>query len=163
MKTVYVSGVFDLFHYGHLRLLKKCEDIAYIMKIKTREPIRLLIGVHSDKDCAGYKRCPIMTMAERASAIIEIFEILTQRGIWVAVLFDAPLIETRELYEEKEVVKVLHAHSEEEDEKYLLFYKVATEMGIFQRLDYTGGISTSELIDRVIESTYETVGREAKR
>ena len=41
MKTVYVL-CFELFHYGHIRLLKKCEDIAYIMKIKTREPVRLL-------------------------------------------------------------------------------------------------------------------------
>ena len=157
MKTIYVSGVFDLFHYGHIRLLKKCEEIAYTLKRTTREPIRLLIGVHSDKVCEEYKRKPIMTMNERASSIIEIFELLGQRGVFVAVLLDAPLIETLELYEEKEIVKVLHAHSKEEDDQYAQFYTVAMELGIFQRLEYTGGISTSAIIDRVIESTYETV------
>jgi len=96
-------------------------------------------------------------MNERASSIIEIFELLGQRGIFVAVLLDAPLVDTRELYEEKEIVKVLHDHSESEGEKYAPFYTVAIEMGIFQRLEYTGGISTSDIIDRVIESTYETV------
>jgi choline-phosphate cytidylyltransferase len=157
MKTIYVSGVFDLFHYGHLRLLKKCEEIAYTLKRTTREPVRLLIGVCNDKDCEKYKRKPIMTMNERASSIIEIFELLGQRGIFVAVLLDAPLVDTHELYEEKEIVKVLHDHSESEDEQYAPFYTVAIEMGIFQRLEYTGGISTSDIIDRVIESTYETL------
>ena len=157
MKTIYVSGVFDLFHYGHIRLLKKCEEIAYTLKRTTRESVRLLIGVHSDKVCEKYKRKPIMTMNERASSIIEIFELLGQRGIFVVVLLDAPLVETRELYDEKEIVNVLHAHSKEEDEQYAPFYTVAIEMGIFQRLEYTGGISTSDIIDRVIESTYETV------
>jgi len=157
MKTIYVSGVFDLFHYGHIRLLKKCEEIAHGIARKTTEPIRLLIGVHSDDDCGGYKRCPIMTMHERASAITEIFEVLTQRGILVSILLDAPLVETRELYDENEVVRVLHAHGKEEEDKYLLFYNVAKEMGIFQRLNYTGGISTSALIKRILERTYKTV------
>ena len=87
MKTIYTSGVFDLFHYGHIRLLKKCEEIAYTLKRTTREPIRLLIGVYNDKVCPrSVRRKPIMTMNERASSIIEIFELLGQRGIFVAVL-----------------------------------------------------------------------------
>ena len=157
MKTIYTSGVFDLFHYGHIRLLKKCEEIAYTLKRTTREPIRLLIGVYNDKVSEKCRRKPIMTMNERASSIIEIFELLGQRGIFAAVLLDAPLVDTRELYEEKEIVKVLHDHSESEGEQYSQFFTVAIEMGIFQRLEYTSGISTSDIIDRVIESTYETV------
>lgn len=154
MKTVYVSGVFDMFHYGHIRLLKKCEEIAFNLK---NDPVRLLIGVHNDKDCTEYKRKPILTMNERASSIIEIFEMLGQRGIFVAILVDAPLVETQELYEEQDIIKVLHAHSKEEDEYYSRFYKVAKNMGIFQRMEYTGGISTSEIIDRVTERSYEMV------
>jgi len=36
-------------------------------------------------------------------------------------------------------------------------YQDALEMGIFHRLDYTSEISTSEIINRCIESTYEKV------
>ena len=101
MKTIYVSGVFDMFHYGHVRLLKKCEEIAYELMIKLREPVRLLIGVHNDADCANYKRKPIMSMNERSTSIIELIEWLASRGLFVAVLIDAPLIETKEFYESK--------------------------------------------------------------
>ena len=154
MKTVYVSGVFDMFHYGHIRLLKKCEEIAFDLKKSTEGNIRLLIGVHNDKDCTNYKRQPILTMNERSSSIIEIFEMLGQRGIFVAILVDAPLVETQELYLEQDIIKVLHAHSEDEDDYYSRFYKTAKNMGIFQRMEYTGGISTSEIIERVNDRTY---------
>jgi len=156
MKTIYVSGVFDMFHYGHVRLLKKCEEIAYELMIKLREPVRLLIGVHNDADCANYKRKPIMSMNERSTSIIELIEWLGYRGLFVAVLIDAPLIETKEFYESKEIIKTVHAHKEE-NKKYNKYYEDAIKMGIFERLDYTGGISTSDLIDRCIDSTYECV------
>ena len=157
MKTVYTSGVFDLFHYGHVRLLKKCEEIAFKMQQRLDEKIRLLVGIPSDKSCKNYKRIPIMNINERATSVIELIEWLGSRGIFVAVLLDAPIIETREFYEDNEIVKTIHAHNEEEHEKYSIYYKDALEMGIFHRLDYTSEISTSEIINRCIESTYEKI------
>ena len=51
---IYISGVFDLFHHGHMKLLKKCRE-----NWKNDE---LLVGVHSDQSCETYKRLPIMNM-----------------------------------------------------------------------------------------------------
>ena len=157
MKTIYTTGVFDLFHYGHVRMLKKCEEIAFNMQHRLHEKIRLLIGIHSDEACKDYKRQPIMNINERSTSVIELIEWLGRRGVFVAILLDAPIVETREFYEENEIVKTIHAHSEEEHDKYKYMYQDALEMGIFHRLDYTSDISTTELINRCIESTYEKV------
>ena len=138
------------------KIQQKCEEIAYELMIKLREPVRLLIGVLNDADCANYKKKPIMSINERSTSIIELIEWLGYRGVFVAVLIDAPVIETKEFYESKEIIKTVHAHKKE-DKKYNKYYEDAIKMGIFERLDYTGDISTSDLIDRCIDSTYECV------
>jgi len=138
-------------------MLKKCEEIAFNMQHRLREKIRLLIGIHGDEACKDYKRQPIMNINERSTSVIELIEWLGRRGVFVAILLDAPIVETREFYEENEIVKTIHAHSEEEHDKYKYMFQDALEMGIFHRLDYTSDISTTELINRCIESTYEKI------
>ena len=54
-KTVYVSMVADLFHYGHAQFLKKAKQYG----------TKLVVGLHNDEDVAKYKRIPILTMNER--------------------------------------------------------------------------------------------------
>ena len=44
MKTIYTSGVFDLFHYGHVRMLKKCEELAFNMQHKLNEKLDYLLA-----------------------------------------------------------------------------------------------------------------------
>ena len=44
---------------------------------------------------------------------------------------------------------VCHAHFKEEDFKYLPWYNVPIKLGKFKRLDYTNGVSTSEIINRI--------------
>ena len=94
-----------------------------------------------------------MNINERSTSVIELIEWLGGRGVFVAILLDAPIVETREFYEENEIVKTIHAHSEEEHDKYKYMFQDALEMGIFHRLDYTSDISTTEIISRCIEST----------
>ena len=43
-KRILISGVFDLFHYGHMILLKKCREL-YPNDI-------LIVGIHTDEECA---------------------------------------------------------------------------------------------------------------
>jgi len=145
-----------MFHFGHIQLLKKCEEVAFSLKQNSLgHPVRLLIGIYNDNDCIKYKHKPIMTMNERAMSIIELFELLGMRDIFVGILIDAPIVETRDFYDSEDIVKVLHARKEEE---YIqTYYKEANEMGILRQLDYTEGISTSLLIERCIESMYEKI------
>src|SRR5881227_114133 len=59
MKIIYVDMVGDLFHRGHVELLKAARSLGDY----------LIVGVLSDTVATTYKRCPIMTMDERISVI----------------------------------------------------------------------------------------------
>ena len=56
---VYVDMVGDLFHAGHVALLREARSHGD----------RLVVGVLSDETAASYKRRPIMTLAERVAVI----------------------------------------------------------------------------------------------
>jgi len=56
---VYVDMVGDLFHAGHVELLRAAR----------RHGDWLVVGVLSDETVASYKRRPIMSLAERVAVI----------------------------------------------------------------------------------------------
>lgn len=133
--VVYASGVFDMFHYGHMRYLKKCRVL--------RPDHAFVVGVHSDADCARAKRAPVMTMRERCAAVREF-------GIADAVVEDAPMVETPDFYEKHGIACTVHAHTEAEHGRYVrAYYQDAERLGMLVRLDYTSEISTTELIRRI--------------
>ena len=59
---VYTYGVFDLFHYGHLRMLKQASKLGDF----------LIVGVFTDKVAAGFKRKPIINQRHRKLLIEEL-------------------------------------------------------------------------------------------
>ena len=60
-QTGYTTGVFDLFHIGHLNILKRAKDMCE----------RLIVGVSTDETVKAYKhKTPVIPYAERA-AIVE--------------------------------------------------------------------------------------------
>jgi len=59
---IYTYGVYDLFHYGHLRALKKAKELGD----------ELVIGVFTDKATEKFKRKPIMNEEERRNLIKEL-------------------------------------------------------------------------------------------
>jgi len=56
---VYVDMVGDLFHPGHVAILRAARDYGD----------QLVVGVLSDETVSAYKRRPIMTMDERVTVI----------------------------------------------------------------------------------------------
>ena len=132
-KNIYISGVFDLFHYGHMVLLRT---------VMNKYPnANILAGVHSDSDVQKYKRLPIMTMNERIRAVQE-------SGLAHGIIASAPFLETEAFYKKHDIDIIIHAHSAEEHENYLK--NCSPYAGDrFVRLDYTSQISTSELIKRI--------------
>lgn len=59
MTRVYTSGVFDLFHVGHLSVIQKAKEFGDY----------LIVGVHSDEDVESYKRSPIISCEQRCEII----------------------------------------------------------------------------------------------
>lgn len=132
MIRVYVDMVADLFHYGHMAFLKKARS----------QGDYLLVGIHADDITASRKRGPILTMDERVESI---------RGCRYAdeVLPDAPWRIDREWIKKHSIDLVVHGDDYSE-EQLKETHSVPIEMGIFRTVPYTPGISTTELIRRVI-------------
>ena len=103
---------------------------------------RLVVGIHSDETIRSYKRDPVMKMNERIK-VVEACRYVDQ------VIPEAPLVITEEYLKKHNIDLVIHGHSEEENEKYNFMYKVPYELSMFKRVDYTEGISTSEIIQRL--------------
>jgi len=57
--VAYTCGVFDLFHIGHLNLLKRIKDNFN----------KLIVGVHNDQDVMAYKNKPIICYDNRLEII----------------------------------------------------------------------------------------------
>ena len=130
-----VSGVWDLMHSGHVRLFKRVRQLA-----PPGEAVTLIVGVHSDKAVETYKRAPIIPYAQRV-------EMVAACRYVDEVVPEAPLVVTEKYMDEHAIDLVVHAHAEG-DSRYEHMYKVAIAQGKFKRLDYTAGISTTEIIER---------------
>lgn len=63
-KIVYTGGTFDLFHSGHIRLLKACRRLA-------GDDGRVVVSLNTDAFIQAYKgKSPIMSYDERAEILL---------------------------------------------------------------------------------------------
>jgi len=133
MVRVYMDGVFDLFHRGHLESIKQC--LKYGNEV--------VIGVISDKDTESYKRKPIINEEDRV-------EIIKSISYVNSVIFPAPLILTKNFIIDNRIDIVIHGFSNEEDyENQKEFFKIPIEMGVFKKGNYYSKISTTEIIKNI--------------
>jgi cytidyltransferase-like protein len=135
MKVGYVDMIADLFHYGHHKFLENAKQHCDY----------LIVGLCNDEFSTSYKRKPIMNLEERVKSVKMckyVDEILT----------DIPVPISEEFIKLHNITIVMHAHNENEEEKYCIYYQEPIKQGIFKRLDYTNEISTSEIIRRIKES-----------
>ncbi len=132
MIRVYADMVADLFHYGHMEFLKKARSLGDY----------LLVGIHTDDLVASQKRRPILTMDERVASVI---------GCRYAdeVLPDAPWRIDREWIEKHSIDLVVHGDDYSE-EQFKEIHSVPIELGILRTVPYTPGVSTTEIIRRII-------------
>lgn len=61
-RRVFTWGVFDLFHVGHARLLRRAKEHGDW----------LLVGVCTDDDTAAYKRVPVIPLEQRLEIVSSI-------------------------------------------------------------------------------------------
>ena len=139
MIRVYADMVGDLFHYGHVRFLEQAR----------KQGDMLVVGVHSDKTVAGYKRAPVMTMAER-------IQVIAACQFVDEVIPDAPLEVTREFVEEHELDLVVHGDDLDEDSLETM-YRDPRAMGILTLVPYANGVSSTAIMERVRRRSFAVV------
>ena len=130
VNTVYVDGVFDLFHAGHINFLKEAKKYGD----------KLLVGVITDKDVQSYKRTPIITHSDRVT-MLKFCKLVDK------VIEYPPLVITEEFLLKNKIDLVIHA----DDSKQEKFFKVPISKGIMKYIPYTSRISTTKLINAIGE------------
>ena len=132
MTIVYADMVGDLFHYGHVEFLRKAKEFGDI----------LYIGVNGDEVVSKYKRKPILNIEERKK------EIEGCKYVDLVVI-NCPCPITKEFIEKYKIDYVLHGDdfNEEDIEKW---YHVPKKLNMLKIVPYTKGISTTEIIERII-------------
>ena len=133
MVRVYIDGVFDLFHRGHIESIKKCLNFGD----------EIIVGVVGDLDCSSYKRPPIFNEADRT-------EIIKNIKFVKEVISPCPLIITEEFILKHKIDVIVHGFSNDSDfEKQKEFFKIPINLGIFRRIEYYDKISTTDLIKKI--------------
>ena len=129
---VYVDMVGDLFHAGHVELLRAAR----------RHGDHVIVGVLSDETAAVYKRTPIMTLAERV-AVVEACRYVDE------VIPDAPFEVDADFLVEHDITTVVHG-DDLSPEAAEAVYGAALAAGKLTYVPRTSPISTTEVIRRVI-------------
>lgn len=134
-KNVYVIGVFDLFHRGHLELLKNAKALGH----------RLIVAVNGDEMVSNYKRQPFYSEQDRLEII---------KGCrYVDDAFIIREFDNKKHIEDFQIDAIVHGNDWERT-SYLQQIRV-TEAFLEERnvdlvlLPYTQGVSTSDLIKRI--------------
>jgi choline-phosphate cytidylyltransferase len=139
IKRVYIDGIFDLFHRGHLESFKKAK--------KSFKNTYLIVGIISDKDAEGYKRKPIITENDR-------YEIIKNLKLVDEIIENSPLIIDLEFIDNNKIDLIVHGFSNDADfEKQKDFFTLPLKLGKFKRIEYYKPLSTTDIINRIINNT----------
>ena len=135
MKRIYIDGIFDLFHRGHLESLKQAKNID--------KDVYLIVGIIDDNTASEYKRKPIINQFDRA-------EIIKNIKIVDEIIESSPLVITREFIEENNIDLVVHGFANDNDwEKQQDFFKYLIENNKFKKINYYDKISTTDIINNI--------------
>lgn len=134
---VFVDGVYDLFHQGHVKSFEKARRIAEEKAFGRK--VVLIVGVTSDEESKSYKRLPIMSEQERENAVRN--NLLVQEVVSHSPT-DGP---SRAFLVANKINLVLHGDDFNE-QKCRQYYSNAMDLGIFSLYPYEPGVSTTQLL-----------------
>lgn len=155
-KIIYVDGAFDVFHPGHIALLKKARELGTY----------LIVGVFSDdvvsKHKGGNGVWPIMNMYERALGA------LSCRYV-DEVLLNAPWDLTEDIIRNHKISVVVAGNGEDEYAKLTAadweqHYAAAKKMpNVFHSVDSGSNLTTTQVVHRIVANRQQYEERNRKK
>lgn len=147
---IYADGIFDLFHFGHARALEQAKKL-YPHTV-------LIVGCCNDELTHKYKGKTVMTEDERLESL--------RHCKWVdEIIPDAPWVISEEFLDGHGIDYVAHdalpysdASGQAND-----VYEFVKKAGRFRETQRTEGVSTSDLIQRIIRDYNDYVLRNLSR
>ncbi|KAK7251473.1 hypothetical protein RIF29_34708 [Crotalaria pallida] len=148
-RVVYIDGAFDLFHAGHVEILKRARELGDF----------LLVGIHSDETVSEHRgnHYPIMHLHERSLSVLACRHV-------DEVIIGAPWQITKDMVTTFNISAVVHGtvaenslHSESDP------YEVPKSMGIFHLLESPKDITTTSVAQRIMANHEAYVKRNAKK
>ncbi|KAG6428491.1 hypothetical protein SASPL_112743 [Salvia splendens] len=150
-RVVYIDGAFDLFHAGHVEILKSARALGDF----------LLVGVYPDQTVSELRgsRYPLMNLHERSLSV------LACRYV-DEVIIGAPWEVTKDVITTFNISLVVHGTVAEKN-PFLNGkpdpYSVPKSMGIFQTLESPKDITTTSITERIIANHEIYLERNAKK
>jgi len=131
------AAQYDLFHYAHALQLRQA---------KLSFPnVYLLAGVCADELVAAHKNIPVLKSEERYESV--------RNCKWVdEVVEDAPWTVTQDFIDKHRIDYIAHDEEPYQSAGSDDIYKFVKDQGKFLPTRRTSGISTSELLQRIVEN-----------
>jgi cytidyltransferase-like protein len=129
---IYVDGVFDLFHWGHVELFRSARGLA-------ANPY-LIVGVCADED-VDYKQRPTLTLDERIR-VVDACELVDE-------VIRGPVPVSCAFLESMDIGLVVHG-DDTSAENRKKWYSSAIELGIYREVPYTREINSVSIRKRIL-------------
>ena len=144
-KRLYADGIYDLFHYGHARSLEQAKKLF--------PDTHLIVGCCSDALTYDMKGDTVLSECERYESL--------RHCRWVdEIIEDAPWVVDEDFLNKHRIDFVVH-----DDLPYPGgdIYEHVKKLGKFKATERTKGISTSNIITRIINNYNTYVSRNLHR
>jgi len=142
--VVFTSGSWDLFHRGHLNVLRRSKELGD----------KLVVGVSTDELIAEYKGAPpVIPFDDR-------MEIVAAINCVDVVVRQTVLTEIAQLQEyQVDIVTI----GDDWKDRYLEGLEWMKQHGKVVYLPYTEGVSTTSIKRKIIDNTYSVIAADLRR
>ncbi|KAL6146394.1 hypothetical protein ACLB2K_057073 [Fragaria x ananassa] len=139
-RIIYIDGAFDLFHAGHVEILRVARELGDF----------LLVGIHTDQTVSANRGAhrPIMNLHERSLSVLGCRYV-------DEVIIGAPWEITKDVITTFNISLVVHgtvAENNNFEKETGNPYEVPISMGIFKVLESPLDITTSTIIRRIVSN-----------
>jgi len=145
----YVDGTFDLFHIGHIKILKEAKEHCDY----------LVVGVHDDKTSNSVKGAnhPLTNLHERVLAVLSCKYV-------DEVVIGAPYVVNQELISSQNIQVVFHGRDEPIlSPEGIHPYELPIKLGIYKQIDSDCDVTTQTIIDRIFQNRARFIERNRKK